>query len=736
MEDDNTGYTYTGYESAFVPTPQGEAQPSDSGDAQTTTINGKVTVSKTSPNVRRWNPLGEFSSYTYQISLFMITPDAYDLFIASGRQQLNVLNNLNSSCSGGGAYLIAQSGGINDTNSTRADGFNFDYYIDNLRMTGAINPQSTGAPAFEYEMEFTITEAYGFSFITNLKRAADAIAKYSKIKNIEQAAKHFSRQFFILGLRFLGYDKAGRLIEDTGQTHPRYYDILIKELKFKIDGRAVVYNIKATPIPIAEGMFTKRGMIDKGARNLTGGTVGEVLNALKTKLNNDQANYTDKITYNFDYIGPGAELIKNASIISPADVQKAKWPMTKLQNQSQVNVKTAQNATPVSTEKIVSFERELPITQAISQIVTQSTYLIDALTTVYKPTNEPDKKTDDYGEVEIQSEATVKWINVNPFIKNPRWSVERNDWIFDITYNITPYDTPMVINPAYIDKTKSYYGPIKRYRYWYTGENSEIIRYEQNFDNSFYNIVLDPNYTLQKSGPIPAAGDKRTSVARTGETGVGLEAQNSYVTSLYEPGAWATARLEILGDPDLLSYPMVSGDVKNYNPFYGPDGITMNPLSGQVFIEIDFKEAVDYNNSTGVMDINESILFWKYPPDIAEKVKGVSYMIKKIVSNFRSGKFTQDLECVVNTYWGADNTSSTTEREKAEGNNAETARFNRQPTGFVKDETPQNKTPGGDPCVRNPDNKVSTPPSIDDDAMSYLTNNPVDYTNLSDIRGP
>ena len=134
MEDDNTGYNYTGYESAFVPTPAGEAVPTDSGDAKTTTINGKVTVSKTSPNVRRWNPLGEFSSYTYQISLYMITPDAYDLFIASGRQQLNVLNNINASCSGGGAYLVAQSGGINDTNSTRADGFNFDYYIDNLRM--------------------------------------------------------------------------------------------------------------------------------------------------------------------------------------------------------------------------------------------------------------------------------------------------------------------------------------------------------------------------------------------------------------------------------------------------------------------------------------------------------------------------------------------------------------------------------------------------------------------------
>ena len=684
---------------------------SDGGDAKPTKTNGKVTVSKTSPNVRRWNPLGEFSSYTYQISLYMITPDAYDAFVANGRQQINILNNLDAPCKGAGAYLVAQSGGINDTSSIRAEGFGFDYYIDNLKLKGAINPASTGAPAFDYDISFNITEPYGFSFITNLKRAADSIAKYSKIKNIQEAVGSASRQFFILGLRFLGYDKDGKLIQDTGETFQRYYDIQFKELKFKIDGKAVVYNITAVPVPIKEGMYTKRGMIDKGARNLTGGTVGEVLAALETKLNNDQANYTEKIKYTFEFIGEGSEKIKNSSIISPADVQKAKWPMTQLQKQSQVNAATAEKSTPVNTSKIISFERDVPITQAISQIVTQSTYLTDALKAIYKPTDEPDKKTDDYGDVEIQSEATVNWINVSPLLRNPRWDTERKDYIFDIAYLITPYSTPMVVNPAYVDKASPYKGPHKRYRYWYTGENSEIIKYEQKFDNSFYNVVLDPSYTLDKPSPIPVAGDKRTSTVRTGETGVGLESQNSYITTLYEPGAWASATLEILGDPDLLSYPMVSGDINNYNPFYAPDGVTMNPLSGQVFVEIDFNEAVDYNNQTGVMDINESIMFWKYPAEIAAKIKGVSYLIRTITSTFRNGRFIQELDLVVNTFFN-DYTKVETEREKAA---ADTENKDKKPTGFKQDEKPANTNPGGDPCVTQPQNKVNTPRSADDD---------------------
>lgn len=756
MEEENTGYNYTGYESAFIPTPMDESLPTNSGDPQSTVDNtGRVNVSNSSPNIRRWNPLGEFSSYTYQLSLYMITPDAYDSFLASGRQNINILNNLDSPCTGGGAYLIAQSGGINDTNSVRAPGFNFDYYIDNLKMVGALSPQETGSSTFSYDMSFTITEPYGFSFMTNLKRATDAIAKYSTTRNIKDAAANASRQFFILGISFLGYDKEGNLIQpieyekNTSQstnpglvdrTFKRYFDIYITDLKFKIDGRAVQYNITAAPIPIKEGVGAKRGLIDKGAQNLTGTTVQQILTALATKLNNDQNDYTDKIKYNFDFYGEGSDEIKNALIVSKADVEKAKWPMAKLKKQSEGNAYTAQKTAPISTERIISFERSVPIVQAISQIITQSTYVTDGLTALYKPNNEPDAKTDNYSAVTVESEAVARWINVSPLLSNPRWDKQRNDYIFDMTYMITPYNTPMIINPSLIDKVAPYKGPVKRYRYWYTGENSEIIKYEQTFNNSFYNTVLDPNYSLETPSPIPNAGDKRTPVVRTGENNIGLEAQNSYITSLYEPGAWASAKLEILGDPDLLAFPTVSGDLKKYdsgqyNPYYATDGVTVNPMSGQMFIEIDFKEAVDYNNNTGVLDINESIMFWKYPPEIAAKVKGVSYMIKGVTSIFRNGRFTQELDLVVNAFF-PQYAKAASERQKALADIAnENARLlNRtnanKATGFATYQEPSNNTYGGEACARTPENQTSN--TDPDDDSNYTPG----YFNLGGLNGP
>ena len=73
-----------------------------------------------------------------------------------------------------------------------------------------------------------------------------------------------------------------------------------------------------------------------------------------------------------------------------------------------------------------------------------------------------------------------------------------------------------------------------------------------------------------------------------------------------------------------------------------------------MFIEIDFKEAEDYITETGepsgVMKINDSILFFKYPAWIAKEIKGVSYIVVDVKSKFADGKFTQILDCVLNSF--------------------------------------------------------------------------------------
>jgi len=664
------------------------------------------------PTVRK-NPLSDFASYNYQLSLYMITPDAYDKFVTEGRKNINTSNEPGG---GAGAYLICQNGGINSTEK-RATGFeNFDFYIDNLQIKSKVSPNATMSPAINYEMTFQIIEPYGFSFITNLKLASNQITQYSQTKNIKDL-RNGSRQFFVLGIKFLGYDIDGNLMADVGKTFERYYDIVFTEFKFDLDGKATVYNITAASMPSSVAMGTKRGMVDKGAP-LTGNKVGDLIRSLMSKLNGDQQALEDsgaitkgcKNTYAVEFRGPGVDQIENATIVSKADLDKSKWPMTNGKTTStQVNDKEAVKSSPNSNDRQINIAHATPIVQAIGQIISQSSYLSDGLKKVYTTEVDPNPKTGDIEAIENASNKKLRWFNVSSVLTEAAWDPKLKDFAYKITYIIVPYEIPIILS-AYADRTTPYYGPAKRYEYWYTGKNSEVIRYKQSLNNAYFTVSLGTeNVSSTSTGggadvPVNTQG-KRQSTPRQGKLGEGYEAENSVTTNLYDPAAWASAKVEILGDPDWLSGEP-PGDPALYKPFQDTD-FRVDFSGGQTFIEIDFKEALDYSHSTGTLSINEDILFWDYPPEIKKKVQGISYRVLEIVHNFKNGKFTQELTCGINTF-GFENGYTGSQRETADRarsqenqSDAETRRLaSKAPVGLVSDSPPPNRDTNGN--LNNP----------------------------------
>ena len=185
--------------------PNNEMETLNEGYAGTTTAGqaGKGSANKVQsneiaagpkPGQRPQNPLASFSSYTYQITLYMITPDAYDAFIQSGRNNINAINNaanpqvateIENNMSG--AYIIAQSGGINNKTSKRA--FDLDFYIDDLKINTTTNAKAKKTSSNDTEMSFNIYEPYGFSFISKLNNAAALLKKKSKLKELESKSE-------------------------------------------------------------------------------------------------------------------------------------------------------------------------------------------------------------------------------------------------------------------------------------------------------------------------------------------------------------------------------------------------------------------------------------------------------------------------------------------------------------------------------------------------------------------
>ena len=660
------------------------------------------------PGRRLYNPLGKFASYTYNISLYMITPEAYDAFVQTGRRNINALADTGQAGfdQAAGAYLIAQSGGINNQTEKRAPGFEFDYYIDSLKITSYTAASSSGGAANTTEISFIITEPYGFSFINNLKTAQDSLQAYMQQKGRSQKGlENPTRQFFILGFRFTGYDANGNILvgnlgkeldptaNDNG-LFETFIDIAITSIKFKLTGRVVTYNVTASTLPSKEGFGTKRGLVNTGA-TIESGTVYEALmgnKGLIKRLNDEQQRLLDagsigkKDTYDIVFLSDMEERLKGASTVSPADLDKYKWAASKANKTTESNDAVAGQSAPNNNVRNIAIQGGTPIQQAITQIISQSSYLEDALKVLYTTSLEPNpgKKTEN--EIVQNSKGNISWFNISSQISEAEWDDKRSDFAMKITYMIAPYETPVVMS-AYANDGTTYYGPHKRYDYWYTGLNSEVIQYEQTLDTSFYNVALVPATSGEagKGGPVdvPLVPSQRTNMPRIGRTDVGAEAQNSYLTSLYDPKAWAEAKITILGDPDFLiqDAESIDGVGAVYNKFYGTNGFTIKANGGQVFIEIDFKEAVDYDNTTGVLSINESILFWKYPEKLSKVIKGVCYQVIKVESLFNSGKFTQVLHGRIATFGDASTDSEAGRPNNENQTDAETARLNRSGTG-------------------------------------------------------
>ena len=339
-------------------------------------------------------------------------------------------------------------------------------------------------------------------------------------------------------------------------------------------------------------------------------------------------------------------------------------------------------------KKEVKINKGTAILQAIQQIITSSSYLENALSEVYTANEEPDPDSSGEDEIKNKKPREISWYNVSAEVKCLGYDTVVSDFAFETTYIIQPYSTPVVMS-AYVKSTPRYYGPHKRYEYWFTGKNSEILNYSQTMDNTYFTVAVNPGAADSKSKGgsqnVPVIPNKQQSQPKQGELNLGKEAQNSYMTSLFDPGSYAEAKIQILGDPDYLMCESSSSINAVYNQFYAADGFTINPNGGQVFIEINFKEPQDYQNSTGLQSINESILFYKYPASVEKDIKsrggGVSYMVKNITHTFSKGKFIQDLECVINTFDGVkdDDIKSGAGRPIASENqsSAESARLSR-----------------------------------------------------------
>ena len=629
---------------------------------------------------RTYNPLGDFSSYTYKIGLYMLNSADFNSYMSGDYTKVSKFK------------LIAQSGGVTTSlDSPRAPGFDLDLYIDDLEIGTLITSKETMSATNSTEFKFKIYEPYGFSFPHTLAKAQTASASQKAKESGTSANAQIValKENFLLTIKFYGYDKNGKLVtstdypqadiikSDTQSVFERGFPIKIKDFKFKLENKVTVYNITAVQVTeqVAKGAnfgtlptnLTVAGetiqdvLVGAGQESSKKSIWGMVqgLNLLeKYKVENKKITYPNEYAIEFE---KGAA-IGDARLVPKDYYVKERAPFNSIHNADGSNERTAWKNRLGSIDKeirTIELQAGTSIIQAIDKVITQSEYLKNMMTAVDKEITEPVNNTESTID-KNPNPKTLSWYNISNTVKinSPERDPKTNDYAYKITYKVQEYQIPY-IRSLYTSKTSSYYGPHKKYNYWYTGKNSEILSYEQDF-NLLYNVDAASASEAETKNLQSATVSQKSAMntdSDNSKSGTN-DVINSVKSFLYSPGDLLKFKLKILGDPDYLMPSVGLAGTNGLEKWYG-DNFTINPNSGQVFIEIYFEQAEDYNNTNGLLVPNGDIQFMNYPKELKSKIKGMVYMLSKVTSTFSKGKFEQSLSGLIPEFAQAGNKVTT-----------------------------------------------------------------------------
>jgi hypothetical protein len=350
--------------------------------------------------------------------------------------------------------------------------------------------------------------------------------------------------------------------------------------------------------------------------------------------------YTYADTYSVEFANPSLEQatiqVKNpeknqTGSSKPATAADAKDPA-----KNRVDNKT-RNLSVVAGTQIVQF---------ITKILQNSSYVTDQA--IVKASEQPSGKLESNGK----PGNNVASFKINMVATPKKYDPKRNDYAYDIKYVVSPYKLSNLISNYY--QIPKFNGVHKEYNYWFTGENTQVLSYEQSY-NALYHAVMSGN-PGQLGGTIIQDAIKTNFQPNSNESNQGAknnvnEIGANFTDALFNPGDLASATLQIIGDPAWLQ----QGDVNpvfaktfDPNPFMA-DG-TINFDSQQILFEILINTPSDYNLATGIIDPNVRNTVFQSNNKPGATRQSYVYQATECLSEFSRGKFTQTLKGVLLTY--------------------------------------------------------------------------------------
>ena len=378
------------------------------------------------------------------------------------------------------------------------------------------------------------------------------------------------------------------------------------------------------------------------------------------------------------------DIIADASIVPPAGLDKALTAGPAGGTAADKLLPNKQSMDPTSRARAAAAGQQ--IVQFIEQVIRSSTYVQNQSAQVFNQST----GTYETGSQKLADQFAWFQVLCNVAIKD--YDYIRKDFAYKMTFTVVPFETPML--SSYFSSGK-YRGVHKAYQYWFTGENSAILNFEQSFNNQWTQAITGgtaPDTRVQRlqnnadtgfmnawrSHVFPASGQSNQGgEKKTNEPGANA-ADFLYSSDL------ASVKMTIVGDPAWLPSPLsdyVTPELFSTRPFFN-DG-TINSVASGAYFSVAFNTPADYNLQTGLIDPATALTGSK------TRTQETVYVASKCTSTFKGGKFTQELSGQWVTY-DANPAVRTTNQEKA----------GREPTKTVDNQSRPPTQNVGPPSVR------------------------------------
>ena len=330
-------------------------------------------------------------------------------------------------------------------------------------------------------------------------------------------------------------------------------------------------------------------------------------------------------------------ILENASIVPPGPLDKSMAGGSVTATAADQLLSEKQSMSPTVRQKSATAGQQ--IVQFIDTVIRSSSYITAQQKVIW---NSETNTWDPNGP----SPQRFAWFSVSCDAQPLKYDPKQNDFAYKMIYIVAPYQTPVA--SEYFDSGASR-GVHKVFNYWFTGQNTQILQYEQEFNKLWsqaitsYSTAEDLKQSvnsreLWKKRTMPASGQ-----ARQGGDGKTFEPGANAADYLYSVDQ-ANIRLVIMGDPAWIPSPKAMQPGKFVSAPFEADG-TINAKASGAYFEFAWNQPRDYDLNTGLMDPGKNNYFADRSQGKAGLAQeAVTYQATHCKSTFRGGKFTQELK--------------------------------------------------------------------------------------------